>query len=261
METFQYSLPAIFALGIMLLIYLLKSERIPINIPAAWQPLVATATGLGLLIATRIAQGFTIGRAIFDGLLAGLGAVGMSEVVKQAKGPPSDPPPPPKAPGSSLPKDDPLKTSGGTLRVFVDWPVARAGAAMLFALLAFGCTAAGFLNGLIDASNFAAERQTQAAPLLDKFCTQPLIALAKEPKGPARSKEYDKITGRCDGPELSYRQVRLLHARVTELREAAASDGGVTVGEIKDITKQLLDMAADLDAQLEPLRALEGASK
>lgn len=251
MDTFQYSVPAIFALGIMLLIYLLKSKRTPINIPPTWQPLVATGTGLALLIATRIAQGFTVGRAIFDGLLAGLGAVGMSEVVKQAKGPPSDPPAP-KPPSSALPPNDPYRANGGLLRVAFS---------MLFALVAFDCTAAGAINRAIDASNFAAKRETEAAPLLEKYCTKPMVALLEREPSAARDHDQDEIEKRCDGPQLAYREVRLLHARVTKLREAAASDDGVTVGEITDITKDLLDQVADLTKKLEPLKALEGASK
>lgn len=230
----NYGVPGLIALAVMLVVQLVKSDKIPIDIPPRARPWVAMGLALASAIAAGIAQGLPAGQAISQGLIAGLSSIGLFETAATVKK-----------------KDDgtPPSSSAGPLI-----------GGMLFALLAFGCSATKVVNTAIDAANIAAERETQAAPLLDRWCTKPLLALSKQPEGEARDKEQATIEKRCDPPELAYREVRMLHARVTALHDAAASGEGVTIGELEDLTKQLLDQAADLAEKLEPLIALEGGA-
>src|SRR5262245_24098450 len=91
---------AIAGAAIWLVIRLLKSDAIPINVPARWRPVLALVLG----IASGVAEGLTQGRDWQEALLAAataaFGAIGFQETaVKGLLGlPPSTEPPKPKPP-------------------------------------------------------------------------------------------------------------------------------------------------------------------
>lgn len=95
----QYSVPTLIAFGVLLVIQLLKSEKIPITIPARLQPLAAVGLALVAAIATGVAQGKPIGQALVDGLMGGIGSTGLFEFGSKlmpasngSSGPPASPP-------------------------------------------------------------------------------------------------------------------------------------------------------------------------
>lgn len=158
-----YSVPALIALAVMLLIQLVKSDKIPITIPPRARPWVAIGLALASAIATRVAQGFPLGQAVAEGLGAGLGAVGLFEA------------------GASLaPKDEqksePPKAPPGSLIMMLS---------MLFALVAFGCGAAEKVQHVVQMSS---EVIARAEPcLVVQYEAQQEDCLKLEPVDEARA--------------------------------------------------------------------------
>lgn len=239
-----YTPLAIIAVAVTLLIQLLKSDKIPITIPPRFQPLAAVVFSLIAMIATRIAQGLPVGRAVFEGLLAAMGAVGIFEASSSITKPPSDPPAP-KPPTSALPPEGPYRQSGdGALRVAIS---------MLFALVAFGCSSVAVVDGAVTAANLAAKGERMATPILDKLCAEPMTALALEPPSAERRKAFDDLTAHCDPLEGAYRQVHADREILVDLIHAATSEEGATVGDIIAATEKLTKSIGDLAALVEEM--------
>jgi hypothetical protein len=79
-ETAQnYGIPALIALGVTLLLQLLKSNRIPVTIPPRWRPWVAMLLAMVGTVAAGVAQGLPIGQALAQGLGSGLTSIGLFE--------------------------------------------------------------------------------------------------------------------------------------------------------------------------------------
>lgn len=239
-----YTPMAIIAVAVTLLIQLLKSDKIPITIPPRFQPLAAVVFSLIAMVSTRIAQGLPVGRAVFEGLLAAMGAVGIFEASSSITKPPSDPPAP-KPPTSALPPEGPYRQSGdGALRVAIS---------MLFALVAFGCSAVAIVDGAVHTANMAAKGEKLATPILDKLCAEPMTALALEPPSDARRKAFDDLTAHCDPLEGAYRQVHADREILVDLIHAATSEEGATVGDIIAATEKLTKSIGDLAALVEEM--------
>lgn len=256
-----YSVPMAIALVVMLLVQLVKSDKIPIDIPARARPWVAIGLALAAAIATRVIQGIDVGAAVIEGLGAGLTSIGIFEAGSSVKpGAPPAPPAPPSDrdaktdPPAAPPADPPLASRvlwitdpflfGGPVRVLFS---------IAFALLAFGCADAfaPAKVALTEASNI----EVTSAKKLDDVCGRPMQLLALEPPGNDRTVRARALAAKCDKPEAAYKALRDQHILVLAMLDRAVdeNDGDVTVGDLLDAVQKLTETAHELTLALEGL--------
>ena len=76
---------AIAAICIWLFIRVLKSDSIPVSIPAPWRPILAVGLGQAFAVLSAVLGGLSWPAAVLSGLAAAYGAVGTQEVGGAAK--------------------------------------------------------------------------------------------------------------------------------------------------------------------------------
>ena len=71
---------AIAALVIWLFIRVLKSDSVPVSIPAPWRPVLAVGLGQAFAVLSSVVGGLSWPAAVVSGLVAAAGAIGSQEV-------------------------------------------------------------------------------------------------------------------------------------------------------------------------------------
>lgn len=147
-----YAWPVAIATIVLALIQLVKSDKIPITIPARAKPWVALGLGILGAGAAAIISGRSVLEAILTGIAGGAAAPGLFDLGATIKSPPSAPPsdqerptdPPAQPPADPPMGEDVTPRTGGAARLAL---------AMIFALVAFGCGAGADVMRVVRVSS------------------------------------------------------------------------------------------------------------
>lgn len=206
--------PMVAALVIWVIVRALKSERIPIDVPARWRPWLA----LGLGIAAGASESFIAGAPLLEALIGGLGAAGGAIAIQEAlvesarhgREPLSVPPPayveqpresrrpPPSAP---LPP-------GSTMMLLAG------------ALLCLGCSSP--LNGAIVVANAARDAGEVAREELQVRCVEGY-------KSATSTADVARLDGVCLPLRDAYRGLRGAHLALVTAIQVAQARGDISV--------------------------------
>lgn len=219
---------AIAAIAIWAIIALVKRDDIPIPLPPRARPLLALALGQVYAVLEAVVGGMPWGAAVVRGLVVAAGAIATHEVGSKLRAPevvkpPSVPPPMP-----------PL-----LLLVFL------AGCVPLL-----GCGSP--LEQAVQVQHAGAAAIEHGGEELQERCTDRLVPLADLPTLAERQAAAAPIREVCDPARMAYGSARAAHVLLSATLAALA--GGVTVGELVDLTSQTARALADLAATFARLR-------
>lgn len=219
---------AVAALVVWALVALVKRPDIPIPLPPRARPLLALGLGQVYAVLEAVVGGMPWGAAIVRGLVVAAGAIAAHEVGSKLRSAPAEKPP-------SLPPPMP--------------PL------LLLAFLA-GCVpilgCASPLETAVQVQHAGAAAIEHGGEELQERCTDPLVSIAALPTLEERQAAAAPIREVCDPARMAYGSARAAHVLLSAT--LAALVGGVTVGELVDLTSQTAKALAELAATFAALR-------
>ncbi len=220
---------AIAALIVWASIAVIKRDDVPIPLPPRYRPLLALALGQVYAVLETVVGGMPWGAAVVRGLVVAAGAIAVHEVGSKVRAPaeavkpPSVPPPMP--------------------------PLLLLGLALAGCVPLLGCSP---LETAIQVQHAGAAAIQHGGEELQERCTDRLVPLAELPTQAERMAAAAPIREVCDPARLAYGSARASHVLLSATLAALA--GGVTVGELVDLTSQTAKALAELARTFAALR-------
>ncbi len=220
---------ALAAIVVWAVIAIVKRDDVPIPLPPRYRPLLALALGQVYAVLEAVVGGMPWGAAIVRGLVVAAGAVAMHEVGSKLRAAPAVKPPsvpPPMPPLLVL-----LLALGGCVPLL-------------------GC--ASPLEAAVQVQHAGAAAIEHGGEELQERCTDRLVPLAELPTLAERQAAAAPIREVCDPARMAYGSARASHVLLSATLAALA--GGVTVGELVDLTSQTAKALAELATTFARLR-------